>query len=147
MAKGGVTIEGMKALKETLTQVSPREATNIAKRTNTKVRNLVRDRVRERAPKGRTRNLVKSIKAKSAKGGRDRVEGVVWVDKSGGKTGKGYHWHLIEFGTVHTSKQEFVLPTIIEFRPKVPQIYRQEWWPQYRREMEKRAARQAAKQR
>lgn len=140
-----VEVLGIKELTKTLTKVSPAEASRIARRTVTRVARDVRDAARQRAPVGPTGNLRRSIKSRRAKGSRSRAEAEVWVDRSGGKSGRGYHWHLVEFGTVKMAAQPFVVPTIEEYRPKIPALYRQYWWPQYAKEMEKRAAKQAKK--
>jgi len=138
-------IEGIRELKETLKTVSPAEGRRIARRTVTRVARQVRDSARERAPV-QTGNLKRSVKSRRAQGAPDRAEAEVYADKSGGRTGSGYHWHLLEFGTVRMPAQPFINPTIEEYRPRIPTIYQQEWWPQYRKEMAKRARKQAQRQ-
>lgn len=137
-----VQVLGLEQVKKTLKDVSPAEGRRIARRTVTRVAREVRDQVRQRAPVD-SGNLRKSIKSRRAKGSPDRAEAEVWVDKSGGRSGKGYHWHLVEFGTVKMAAQPFLVPTIEEMRPKVPEIYEREWWPQYEKEMKKRAEKAA----
>jgi HK97 gp10 family phage protein len=139
-------VEGIKAVEKTLRDVSPAEGRRIARRTVTRVAREVRDKVRQRAPKDEG-NLRKAIKSRRAKGSRDRAEAEIWVDKGGGPSGKGYHWHLIEFGTAKMAAQPFTVPTIQEMRPEVPKIYEREWWPQYEKEMVKRAKKQAKRSR
>lgn len=138
----GVHIEGADHIRKTLKDVSPAEGRRIARRTVTRVARIVRDTTRERAPY-LTGALRRSIKSRRAKGERDEAIGEVYVDRSGGRSGRGYHWHLVEFGSRHQAAEPFVIPTIEEMRPRVPSIYRDEWWPQYRKEMQKRAAKQA----
>lgn len=146
MAAPSVTIEGADVLKKTLKDVSPAEGSRIGRRTVTRIAREVRDDVRQRAPV-QTGNLRRSIKSKRTRGRPGEAEAEVYVDRSGGRTGSGYHWHLIEFGTVKMSAQPFTVPTIEEWRPKVPRLYQQYWWPEYAKEMEKRAKKQAARQR
>jgi HK97 gp10 family phage protein len=66
----------------------------------------VRDQARAHAPinKGPTRatkratkpgNLKRAIKSKGTQGGGAKL----YVDKSGGSSGLGFHWHLVERGT------------------------------------------------
>lgn len=144
--QNGIRIEGMRELTETLKDVSPAEGRRIARRTVTRIGRLVRDSARQRAPEGPTGNLKRSIKSRGARGGPDEAGAKVYADKSGGRTGSGYHWHLLEFGTVKMPAQPFINPTLEEYRPAIPVIYRREWWPQYSKEMEKRARRQQQRQ-
>lgn len=143
--KGGMAIEGGEYLRRTLRDVSPAEGRRIARRTVTRVARIVRDATRDRAPVV-TGTLRRSIKSRRAKAAPDEAIGEVYVDRSGGRTGRGYHWHFVEFGTRHHTAEPFVIPTIEEMRPRVPSIYRDEWWPQYRKEMAKRAEKQARRQ-
>ena len=144
---GFMRIEGDKELKRTLKTVSPAEANRIAKRTVTVLARRVRDVARGRAPVDEG-NLKRATKSRRARGSRDEAAAEVWVDRSGGRSGQGQHWHLVEFGARggNMPAQPFVNPTIEEFRPRMPLLYRTEWWPQYRKEMEKRARKQAARQ-
>lgn len=137
-----IRVEGIKPLTKTLKDVSPTEARNIARRAVTSLARVLRDDMRGRAPLGPTGNLRKAIKSRRAEGSRDRAEAEVWVDRSGGKSGRGYHWHLVEFGTVKMPAQPFTLPTLMEWRPQLHKWYRQHWWPQYEAEMKKRAKKQ-----
>lgn len=134
-------IEGVKEVTETLKDVSPAEANRIAKRTVTRIARDVRDDVRARAPKGPTGNLRRAIKSRRTRGAQGQAEAEVWVDRSGGRSGRGYHWHLIEFGTVKMAAQPFTVPTIEAWRPKIPALYRNYWWPEYAKEMRKRGKR------
>lgn len=139
-----VKILGLKDVEETLKTVSPVEARRIARRSVTAIAKQGRDKMRSRVAV-HTKNLYKSIKSRRARGKPDRAEAEIYVDKSGRPSGKGYHWHMIEFGTVKMSPQPFVVPTIEEMRPKMPMIYRQQWWVEYEKEMVKRAKKQKMK--
>lgn len=146
-----VTIDGLEDMTKLLKDISPREGKNIARRTVTKTAAKVRTAMRKRAPKGPTGNLRKAIKSRRTKGKGDKVSAEVFVDKSGGPSGKGYHWHFVEYGTgPRTVKktgakvgampaQPFIVPTIEEYRPQIPAIYRTQWWTEYEKEMHKRA--------
>ena len=146
MASTGVTIEGAKELKKTLKDVSPAEGARIGRRTVTRIAREVRDAVRQRAPV-QTGSLRRSIKSKRTRGRPGEAEAEVYVDRSGGRSGSGYHFHFLEWGTVKMPAQPFVTPTVEEWRPKVPRLYQRYWWPEYAKEMEKRAKKQAARQR
>lgn len=134
----GVKIEGMDELQATLKDVLPREARNILRRTTLKIASQVRDVVRQRAPVD-TGNLKKSIKSKRDKGTPTNITASVYVDKSGGKSGKGYHYHFVEFGTVKMSARPFIVPTVEEMRPGLSEEYRKEFGVQFEKEMQKRA--------
>ena len=150
-------IDGIKELTETLKTVSPAEGTRIARRVVVRIARDARDKARQRAPVGATGNLRRSIKSRRRRGKPGWAESEVYADRSGGKTGLGYHWHLVEFGTgPRTTKggkstgsmpaQPFITPTVEEERPRTPAVYRNLWWPEFRKEMIKRAKRQAARQ-
>lgn len=53
-----------------------------------------RDKLRL-ATKDKTGNLKKATKHKGTKGGGAKV----FIDKSGGTSGRGFHWHLVERGS------------------------------------------------
>ena len=146
MARAATRIDGLDELRKTLRDVSPAEGTRIGRRTVTRIAREVRDAVRQRTPV-QTGNLRRAIKSKRSRGMPGEAEAEVYVDRSGGRSGSGYHWHLLEFGTRKMPAQPFTVPTIEEWRPKVPRLYQQYWWPEYAKEMEKRAKKQAARQR
>ena len=146
MARAATRIDGLDELRKTLRDVSPAEGTRIARRTVTRIAREVRDATRNRAPVD-TGNLRRSIKSKRSRGGPGEAEAEVYVDRSGGRSGSGYHWHLLEFGTRKMPAQPFTNPTIEEYRPKVPGMYRDQWFRESAKEMEKRAKKQAARQR
>ena len=135
----GVKIEGLEELRETLEKTMPREAKNILRRTTLKIASTLRDEIRKKAPVY-TGNLRRSIKSKRDRGTPTNITASVYVDKSGGRSGKGYHWHLVEFGARggKMPAQPFVVPTVESFRPKVDEMYRAEFGVQFEREMAKR---------
>lgn len=137
-ATKGVRIEGMDELKAKLTDVLPREARNILRRTTLKIASDVRDKVRQRSPVD-TGNLKRSIKSKRDKGTPTNITSSVYVDRSGGKSGKGYHYHFVEFGTVKMPAQPFIVPTVEEMRPSLSEEYRKEFGAQFEKELQKRA--------
>jgi HK97 gp10 family phage protein len=136
----GVKIEGMKEAQEMLKGVMPREARNIMRRTTFKVAGVVRQEIRDKAPV-LTGNLKRSIKAKRDRGTKNTFSSTVYVDRSGGRSGRGYHWHLVEFGARggEMPAQPFVVPTIEAFRPKANQMFSAEFGPQFEKELAKRA--------
>lgn len=134
----GVKIEGLEELRETLEKTMPREAKNILRRTTYGIATKIRDQVKERAP-AKTGALKRSIKAKRNRDTRTNISSSVIADRSGGRTGSGYHWHFLEFGTVKMPAQPFINPTVEQMRPQVPELYRNEFGKQLEKEMKKRA--------
>jgi hypothetical protein len=140
----GATVEGIEDLRKTLGVVLPREATNILRRTTLDIAREASIRVKAATPV-KTGNLRRSIKHQRAKGTRTMVESKVAADRSGGRTGRGYHSHLVEFGYVHSKSGKFVpgrpfiVPTVEQMRPEVPKLYREQLGVQLEKEMQKRA--------
>lgn len=135
--KNGAEVIGLPDLSETLTAVMPREAKNILRRTTYGLATVARDRIRERAPE-RTGRLKRSIKAKRDRGTSTEMAASVIADKSGGRSGSGFHAHFLEFGTVKMGAQPFINPAVEELRPQVPGIYRDQFGIHYERELAKR---------
>lgn len=139
-------IEGMADLEKKLLEVMPREALNISRRTATKLAAEVRKEIKSKTPED-TGNLKKSIKSKRDKDfGKANLAGAsIYTERPFGN-----HWHLVEHGTqerFHKSgkavgkmpAQPFVLPTVEEWRGKLPQFYREEFGRQFEKEMAKRS--------
>lgn len=132
-----VKIHGLSDLQKTLNTLMPREATNVLRRTTYGIATKVRDQVKERAPV-QSGALKRSIKAKRNKGTKTNISASVIADKSGGRSGRGYHWHFLEFGTVKMSTQPFINPTVEQMRPQIPGIYREEFGKQLEKQLAKR---------
>ena len=141
---GIVKIHGMKDVRKTLTSVMPKEAINIARRSVVSMAKEVRDDIRGGAPKGegssRKDNLKKSIRSRRAKGAKDAAFADVFIHKD--FTAKRY-WHFVEFGTVKTAAKAFITPVVEAWRQKAAKVYADKWWGEYRKEMVKRARKQA----
>lgn len=135
-----VKIIGLQDLQVLLQETMPREANNIMRRTTAGIAAEVRADIRQKAPV-QTGNLKRSIKSKRDKGRRGVASASVYVDRSGGKSGRGYHWHLVEFGARggKMPAQPFVVPTVEEWRPQMPKLYRERFGVELEREMQKRA--------
>lgn len=133
----GVKIEGLEELKKTLQDVMPREATNILRRTTLTIASAVRDEVRTKAPVN-TGALRRAIKSKRDRGTKTSISASVIADAGGGRSGRGYHWHFLEFGTVKMTAQPFIVPTVEAMRSKTDEMYRKEFGVQFEKEMAKR---------
>lgn len=144
----GAEVEGLEDLRKTFRDVLPREATNILRRATLDIAREAQGRVKAAAPV-RSGRLKKSIKAKRSRGTPRMVEARVEADRSGSKSGRGYHSHLVEFGYVHSKSGKFVpgrpfiVPTVEAMRPEVPTLYRERLGVQLEKEMEKRAKKAA----
>lgn len=132
-----VKIHGLSDLQKTLNTLMPREATNVLRRTTYGIATKVRDQVKERAPV-QSGALRRSIKAKRNRGTKTNISSSVIADKSGGRSGRGYHWHFLEFGTVKMPAQPFINPTVEAMRPQIPGIYRAEFGRQLEKQLAKR---------
>lgn len=84
----------MALLKEALSPQAIPLVKNAFRRASLAFAKGTRDRLRA-ATRKRTGNLSRAEKHKGTKGGGAKV----YVDKSGGTSGRGYHWHLLERGT------------------------------------------------
>lgn len=149
-AAPSVTVEGMEDLRKTLGVVLPREARNILRRATLDIARDASIRVKAAAPV-KSGNLRRSIKHKRAKGTSNMVESSVSADRSGSRTGRGYHSHLVEFGYVHSKSgnfvpgRPFIVPTVEQMRPEIPSLYRERLGVQLEKEMQNRAKRAAKK--
>lgn len=144
----GATVEGMEDFRKMFRDILPRQTKNILRRTTLDIAREASNRVKAKTPV-KTGNLKRSIKPKRARGTRDMVEARVEADRSGSRTGRGYHSHLVEFGYVHSKSGKFVpgrpfiVPTVEGMRPEVPKLYRERLGVQLEKEMQKRAKKAA----
>lgn len=139
-----LVVEGQREIENTLRKLAPRESRNIMRRTVVRIARLVRDDVRAAARsvvQRRTGNLFKAIRSKRERGKPDVFEASVTIHlKHDGKP-KAPHWHFIEFGTVKQRPRPFIAPTLKEWEPRIPRVYREEYGKQLERELAKREKR------
>lgn len=138
MPRSGIRIEGLQDLRRTLGDVLPREASNILRRTVTKVAATVRDDMRQAAPK-RDGALRKAIKSRRERGRPGVQEAAVWITHGRNQRNDAYYWHFFEFGTVKMPAAPFIQPSVERTRANINTIYRREFGQQLEREMAKRA--------
>ena len=125
-------VDGMEEVQDALSSIAPREARRVLQRTTAKIAADIRTDARAAAPV-RTKRLRKAIKSKRDKGTRDSLEASVRVGK------KGFYWRFLEFGTRTQSARPFLLPALERARSRLPVTFQQEFWVQFKRELEKRA--------
>lgn len=139
-----LTVENLEDVTKTLGELAPRESRNINRRIVVRIARAVRDDVRAAAREvveRRTGNLFKAIRSKRTRGRPDVFEAAVVVHLKKDGAPRAPHWHFIEFGTVKMKARPYIAPTVKEWEPQIPRVYRQEFGKQFEREMEKRAKR------
>ncbi len=140
MAKA-LTVQGLPELEKTLGVLAPRESRNLTRRVVVRLARLVRDDVRAAARsvvKRRTGSLFKAIRSKRERSQPDVFEASVTIHLKIGGGPTAPHWHLIEFGTVNQKPRPFIFPTVKEWVPKLPRVYREEFGRQLERQLAKR---------
>ncbi len=115
-----MVMEGLDELREMLTDIAPREANNILRATVHGIAGRVRDKMRQLVKK-RTGRLDKSIKAVRRRGGPNFPVSEVRL----GATAP--YGLMLEFGTSKTKAQPYIVPTVEQMRPGLPNEYREEF--------------------
>lgn len=136
-----LTVERLADVEKTLGVLAPRESRNLSRRVVVKLAALVRDDVRAAARSvvdRRTGRLFKAIRSKRERGRPDVFEASVTIHLQSGGAPTAPHWHLIEFGTVKQRPRPFIAPTVKEWEPKLPRVYREEFGKQLERQLAKR---------
>lgn len=106
--KGGVEIIGMQDVLSMLHGV-PIKVGKVTRKATATITRQARDEVKAAAPVV-TGDLKRSIAVKGAKPKNDRFSYAVIARQNGGKTGQGYHYHLVEYGTVKMTARRFAAP-------------------------------------
>lgn len=88
-------LEGLDKALEALSGKNVGVAKREVKKRAYGITRTTRDRLRAASPVGATKNLRKSHKARTTRSGGAEV----FVDRSGGPSGKGYHIHIVTEGT------------------------------------------------
>lgn len=133
-----ITIHGLTDLKGDLKNLAPTETRQLLSRVVYRLGQIVRDKIRDAAPV-RTGALRRSIKVRKNRPKGNYISCSVVADESGGRSGGGFYWHFLEFGTVNMSEQPFVSPSVEQVRPDAPKLLRQHFAPEYERQLQKRA--------
>ena len=137
-----LTVQGLKDVEKTLGVLAPRESRNLSRRLVVRIAALVRNDVRAAARQvveRRTGNLFKAIRSKRERGTPDVFEASVTINLKVGGGPIAPHWHFIEFGTVKQKATPFIAPTVKEWEPKLPRVYREEFGKQLERQLAKRS--------
>ena len=112
---GSARITGLEEIDKLLKQLPETVARNITRRALVRAAKVVEKEMRARAPVGKTGNLKASIGQVGVRGlpggGQARQVGAL----KGGRF-KGYHAHLVEFGTSTAAPHPFIRPAWDETR-------------------------------
>ena len=108
-AAGQSTMSGAQALDGVLKKLPERVARNVVRRAVTKGAKVIEEEMRARAPVGATGNLKASIGQVGVKS-RDKSKLTRTVGALKGAGRKGFHAHLLEFGTVKMAARPFIRP-------------------------------------
>lgn len=130
--KTSMQFEGFEELRETLRETAPREANNILRNAVHGVAGRVRDRMRQLVKK-LTRALEKSIYALRRRGKPNFPISEVRMRGTPHS-----HGLMLEFGTSRTKPQSFIVPTVEELRPQMPDIYRETFGKKLEKSLAKR---------
>lgn len=139
-----LTVEGLDDLVRSFDVLAPRESRQLSRRLVVRIAALVRNDVRAAARAvvtAKTGNLFKAIRSKRERGRPDVFEASVTINLEGGRGPIAPHWHFIEFGTVKQRARPFIGPTVREWQPRLPRVYREEFGKQLERQLAKRAKR------
>jgi len=129
--KTSIQIEGMEELRERFVGVAPREVNNILRAAVHGLAGDVRDQLKAHVTV-RTHRLQRSIKAVRRRGKPNFPVSEV----RGGATAP--YMLMLEFGTKRTRAQPFIVPTVEQMRPRLPEVYREEFGRKFERALEKR---------
>lgn len=124
-------VEGLEELRETLTDLAPREANNILRNTVNGVAARVRDEMKRNVAKD-SRDLEKSIKVVRRRG---KPNFPISEVRMGATAPYGL---MLEFGTSKTKAQPFVVPSVESLRPHMAEIYREEFGKKLEKALAKR---------
>lgn len=136
-----LTVERLADVEKTLGVLAPRESRNLSRRVVVKLAALVRNDVRAAARSvvdRRSGRLFKAIRSKRERGRPDVFEASVTIHLKLDGAPTAPHWHLIEFGTVKQRPRPFIAPTVKEWEPRLPRVYREEFGRQLERQLAKR---------
>lgn len=123
-------IEGLEELKETLLEVSPREANNILRATVHGLAGRVRDvmKTRVKVDQGEVRDGIYALRRR---GKQNFPVSEVRIRNTD-------HALMLEFGTSKTRPQPYIVPTVEGLRGQVPGMYREEFGKKFEKAMARR---------
>lgn len=138
MAKGGFKITGIKELQKKMEELEKATQKKVLRSISRKSLNIYVKEARQNAPVD-SGNLKKSIGNESAKRtGREKVAIVAGPRrKKGSNTGKGYHAHLLEFGTAKMRAKPYLRPAWDTKNSEVLDKYKSQMWEEIEKHAKK----------
>ena len=133
-----VSLDGLEELNHIASKVSPKVANRLSRNTVNYLAGQLRNAMRKRAPKDKG-TLRKAIHVVRRRGTPVSAVSDVRVGHGRGARWDAWYWHFIEFGTIRHGAQPFIQPTIDEFTPQMPAIYRKEFGRRLEKQLEKEA--------
>ena len=115
-------VDGLDDVKKSLTDLIPKEAKAILRRTMGGLAADIRDDARRRAPE-RRRVLKKAIKSKRDRGTKTSFESSVRVTHGRGVRNDAFYWHMVEWGTFRTSTKPFLTPAFVRGRANFSKFF------------------------
>ena len=149
--------DDVRSARNILEQLAPRVAFNLSRSTTHGVATTIVRNARSRAPVGDNGTLRKAIVAKRARlKSRTEVASDVLIQKGRGAKHDAWYWRFVEFGTgggkgshipllkfenqtPFSNAQPFMFPAINEMRPKIPQIWREQFGKKMEQLLRRRA--------
>ena len=141
----GMAIEGLDEVVDSLANVLPKEARNLARSTVQNIAQEVAKGMKLKAPKDEG-ELRKSIIAYRRRGTPTQVASDVIIRHGKGQKINAFYWHFVENGTADGAPaQPYITPTVEEMRPKIPDIFRDKMGKNLEKLMARKAKKAATK--
>jgi HK97 gp10 family phage protein len=125
-------VVGAEDLQETLQSITTKEAKNLLRRVTYAVSKDVCALVKVGAPHD-TETLVNNITYKRERGTPGSIEASVTITKPASR-----YYHFAEFGTMHQSAHPYIIPAVEQFRAKLDEIFRKDFFEQLAKTLAKR---------
>lgn len=136
-------ITGLEEMRAKLADMAPREARNLLRSTVHGTATEIRNRLRQRVPKD-TRTLEKAIVSKRRRGKPDEIVSDVIIEHGRGARRNAFYWHIVEFGSTRAPARPFIIPTVEEISPRIPEIFRDQFGSKLAARLKRKAAAQPA---
>lgn len=133
-----IEITGIEELNHLSDKVAPRVAHRLARGTVHWIAGQVRNAMRRRAHRDEGA-LQKAIVSKRRRGTPTEVISDVRITHGQGVKHNAWYWHFEEFGTVGRPANQFIQPSVDEFQPQIPGLYRSEFGKRLEKELVKQA--------
>lgn len=130
-------IVGAEDLKNTLSDLAPKEAKNLLRRVQYDLAKELRDDMKPDVPV-KTGTLFQAIKASRKRGTPGTVEAAVEIEHGKNADHDAYYWHFVEFGTVKMKAKPYIIPAAERMRARLIEIFRERFGVQLEKTLAKR---------